>query len=119
MISVETSRPVYSSFGGKDLTPEQKKERQKRRLEKAKQLYNAAKETGSLSAIENIAMRAGAPLTPTDTNTGGGDGGNDNDKDPKAKGWSSLSNTTKISIVGGSLLVVGVAVWYFGFRKAK
>ena len=117
MISVETTRPVYSAFGGKDLTPEQKKERQKRRIERAKQLYQAAKETGSLSALENIAMRAGAPLAPpTDTNTDGG-GGNEND--PKGKGWSNLSNTTKIAIVGGSLLVVGVAVWYFGFRKAK
>lgn len=118
MISVETTRPVYSGFGGKDLTPEQKKERQKRRVEKAKQLYQAAKETGSLTALENIAMRAGAPLAPpTDTNTGGG--GQGTDGDAKGKGWSNLSNTTKIAIVGGSLLVVGVAVWYFGFRKAK
>ncbi len=118
MISVETTRPVYSGFGGKDLTPEQKKERQKRRIEKAKQLYQAAKETGSLSAIENIAMRAGAPLAPAaDPNTGGG--GQGTDGDPKGKGWSNLSQGAKIGIIGGSLLVVGVAVWYFGFRKAK
>jgi hypothetical protein len=120
MISVETARPVYSAFGGKDLTPEQKKERQKKRIEKAKQIYQTAKETGSLTALENIAMRAGAPLAPTtDPNSGGGAGGGTNG-DPKGKGWSDLSTPYKVGIIGGSILVVGLAVWYFGFRnKAK
>lgn len=116
MIQVETARPVYSNFGSKNLTPEEKKARQKSRIEKAKKLYQAAKETGSLSAIENIAMRAGAPLAPPTDGSGAGTGGQNLGQD-KAKGWANLSKEAKIGIIGGSIAIVGLAVWYFGFRK--
>ena len=113
MISVETARPVYSNLGGKDLTPEEKKARKEARLERARKIYQAAKETGTLSALENIALRSGAPITPaTDPGAGGQGPGED-----KSTGWSSLSQGAKIGIIGGGILVAGLAVWYFGFRK--
>ena len=114
MIQVETARPVYSNFGSKNITPEEKKARQQSRIEKAKKLYQAAKETGSLSAIENIAMRAGAPIAPP---TEGGAGQGAPGSEDKATGWANLSKEVKIAIVGGSIAIVGLAVWYFGFRK--
>lgn len=115
MISVETARPVYSNLGGKELTPEERKARKDRRIERAKKLYQGAKETGTLAALENIAMRSGAPLAPpTD---GGGAGQGAPGAEDKSTGWSSLSQGAKIGIIGGGILVVGLAVWYFGFRK--
>lgn len=118
MIQVETARPVYSNFGSKDLTPEEKKARQKERIEKAKKIYQAAKETGSLSAIENLAMRAGAPLAPpTDAGAGQGAGQGTPGAQDKITYWSSLSKEAKIGIIGGSIAIVGLTVWYFAFRK--
>lgn len=114
MIEVETKRPVFSNFGSKNLTPEEKKARQKERIEKAKKLYQAAKETGSLTAIENIAMRAGAPITPP---TDGGGSGQGAPAPEKSSGWANLSQGAKIGIIGGSVALLGLAVWYFGFRK--
>ena len=116
MISVETKRPVYSNANG-NLTPEEKKARRDKRIEKAKRLYQGAKETGTLTALENIAMRAGVPLAPpTDFNPDANQNQNQNNT---ARGWSSLTQGAKIGIIGGSVVIVGLAVWYFGFRKAK
>ena len=117
MISVETKRPVYSNAGGKELTPEEIKARKARRVERAKKLYQGAKETGTLSALENILMRSGVPLAPT--TEGGGAGQGAPGAEDKSTGWSSLSQGAKIGIIGGSIAVVGLAVWYFGFRKGK
>jgi len=39
------------------------------------------------------------------------------EEDKTKKGFSSWSNTKKTLVVGGGLLAVGLAVWYFVIRK--
>lgn len=115
MIQVETDRPVYSNAIGdglrKRLTPEQKEARRKRLGSKAKNVYSKAKESGILSGLENLAL-GNNPANSNQTN---------NELPPVApttSWWSTQTKTTKTLIVTSSLLVVGLSVWYFGFRKS-
>jgi hypothetical protein len=59
MITVETNKPVYSNLKGSTLTPEEKRARRTKQYEGAKNVYGKAKESGLLSAIENLALNVG------------------------------------------------------------
>lgn len=110
MIQVETTRPVFSN-----LTAEEKKARNKKVGDKAKGIYTKAKESGILSGLENLALGKGTGATdlggnynPSNTNL---------DTTTPPKGWAGMSKSTKGIIIGGGVLALGVAVWYFAIRK--
>jgi hypothetical protein len=110
MLQVETDRPVFSNAIGDKLTPEQKEARRKRIGSKAKNIYSKAKESGVLQGLENLALGSATTQQGATTNT---------TPPPPAPEtwWSKKTKTQKGIIVTTSLLVVGLSVWYFGFRK--
>ena len=112
MISVETQRPVFSNAGGK--TKEEKKARRQQFLEKSRNVYTKGKDTGILSGIENLFLGAGKSQPSNDPLAGDqlpiGD-------DQSGKGKQPMNPALKWGLIIGGVAVVGVAVWYFGFRK--
>jgi hypothetical protein len=121
MITVETNQPVYSNAKGKTLTAEEKKARRTRQYESAKNVYGRAKDSGLLSALENIGLnignKSGGGMTGggnTQNQSGGGEFmGNDNQqlKDNKMNPYLMWG------LIIGGVAVTGFAVYWFGFRK--
>ena len=123
MITVETNKPVYSNAKGKEkttLTPEEKKAKQAKQYETAKGIYMKGKESGLLSAIENLALNVGTPAgqgggkMPTgqidySVDTGGGT--------PPADDKKPMNPYLKWGLIIGGVAITGFAVYWFGFRK--
>jgi len=115
MLQVETEAPVFSNAIGDKLrnrlTPAQKEARRKRLGSKAKNVYSKAKESGILQGLENLALGSGTSQQGGTTNT-------PPIPEPAPESWwSKKTKTQKGIIITSSLLVVGLSVWYFGFRK--
>lgn len=114
MITIETQKPVYSNVGGK--TKEEKKASRQRFLEKTQNVYSKGKDSGLLSGIENLFLGAGKGQAQGQTGVADkitGDQipvGDSNEKKP-------MNPALKWGLIIGGVAVVGVAVWYFGFRN--
>jgi len=109
MIVVETKKPVYSNAGGK--TKEEKKASRQKFLEKSRNIYSKGKDTGLLAGVENLFLGAGRNQAQGDQIAG-----NELPVDDKpAK--EPMNPALKWGLIIGGVAVVGVAVWYFGFRK--
>jgi len=121
MITIQTEKPVYSNAGGKK-TKEEKQASRKKFLEQSQNIYSKGKETGILGGLENLFLGAGkgqgqggGMTTGGGTNTGGGgDGGGDGGGGGEKK---AMNPALKWGLIIGGVAVVGVAVWYFGFRN--
>jgi len=119
MITVETNKPVYSNAKGKTLTAEEKKARRTRQYESAKNVYGRAKDSGLLSALENIGLNIGNKSTGGQQNqTGGGQqnqtgGGEFITTDQK----KPMNPYLMWGLIIGGVAVTGFAVYWFGFRK--
>lgn len=120
MITVETNKPVYSNLKGKGLTAEEKKARRTKQYESAKNIYGKAKDSGLLSAIENLALnvgnRSGGGITGgtnTQNQLGGGEfmGNEQQVKDNKMNPYLMWG------LIIGGVAITGFAVYWFGFRK--
>jgi hypothetical protein len=110
MISVETINPVYSNAGGK--TKEQKKQRRARFLDKAKNVYGKASESGILSGVQNLILGGAGGTGTGDTNLGGG---GDNEYTAK-KEPTPMKTSTKVLIgVGVGAVIFGI--YWFAIRK--
>jgi hypothetical protein len=112
MITIETQKPVYSNLGGK--TKEQKQATRQKALDKSRAIYSKGKETGILAGFENLFMGNKNPMGSADTYTG--------DKPPvddKSGDKKPMNPALKWGLIVGGVAVVGVAVWYFGFRTKK
>jgi hypothetical protein len=110
MIDISTNRPVYSNARGdkkRQVTPEQRQAR----LDKAKNIYSKAKESGLLSSLENLALGA----LPGGSRQGGGldDFIPPPPPPPPAK---KISTTTWI-LIGAGVLVVGVGIYFIAKKK--
>lgn len=79
--------------------------------DKAKQGYQKVKEAGGLSFLENV---LGLNQTTNQSNQGTT---TLTDQDINVKVKEPMSNNTKILIGVGVVGVLGLAVWYFGFRN--
>jgi len=113
MITIETKKPVYSNAGGK--TPEQKKANRQKALDQTRKIYTKGKETGILAGVENLFLGNKNPMGSADTYSG--DGSGSDDKSGKDK--TPMNPALKWGLIVGGVAVVGVAVWYFGFRTKK
>ena len=119
MITVETNKPVYSNLKGKGLTAEEKKARRTKQYESAKNIYGKAKDSGLLSAIENLALNVG-------NRSGGGMTGGGNIQN-QTGGGEFMGNEQKVKekmnpylmwgLIIGGVAITGFAVYWFGFRK--
>ena len=70
---------------------------------------------GTFSVLETALKNFASDVAPTETKDS-----MDKTKEKdnlKAKGWKGLSKTKKTTIIGGGVLVLGLAVWYFVIRK--
>lgn len=106
MISVETSRPVFSNAGGK--TADQKKEARAKAWEKAKTGYTKAKESGLLQGIENLVLQ--------NKGTSGGSTGTFDVPPPPPPAKEPMSMGMKIGI-GVGVVAIGFAIYWFAIRK--
>ena len=119
MITVETTKPVYSNAKGKTLTAEEKKARRTRQYESAKNVYGRAKDSGLLSALENIGLNIGNKSGGgTQNQTGGGTqnqtgGGEFIPTDEK----KPMNPYLMWGLIIGGVAITGFAVYWFGFRK--
>lgn len=105
MIQVETTRPVFSN-----LTDAEKKARKKRLGDKAKGIYTKAKESGILAGIENLALgRSNAPADKGDMSA--------YQQPIVDQSKTGMSKGLKTGLIVGGVLLLGVSVWYFVFRK--
>lgn len=110
MIDIQTQRPVYSNANGdkkRRVTPEQRQAR----LEKAKQLYGRAKESGLLSSLENLAL--GAMPGGSGTIQGGGF----TDFPPPPPPPQNKISTTTWVLIGVGVLAVGVGIYFLVKKK--
>ena len=113
MITVETTKPVYSNAKGKTLTAEEKKARRTRQYESAKNVYGRAKDSGLLSALENIGLNIGNKSTGTQLG-----GGNEFTPPPPPPPEEKKMNPYLMwGLIIGGVAVTGFAVYWFGFRK--
>ena len=115
MITVETNKPVYSNLKGSTLTPEEKKARRTKQYESAKNVYGKAKESGLLSAIENIALNVGNK-SQIGTNTQGSGSGT-YVPEMEVKVQEGMNPYLKWGLIIGGVALTGFAVYWFGFRK--
>lgn len=109
MIDIQTKRPVYSNAKGdkkRQVTPEQRQAR----LEKAKQLYGKAKESGLLSSLENLALGA------MPGGSGNSQGGGLTDFPPPPPTENKISTTTWV-LIGVGVLAVGVGIYFLSKNK--
>jgi hypothetical protein len=109
MIDISTNRPVYSNAKGdkkRQVTPEQRQAR----LDKAKNIYGKAKESGLLTSLENLALGA----FPGGSRQGGGL--DDFPPPPPPPPANKISTTTWI-LIGAGVLVVGVGIYFIAKRK--
>lgn len=110
MIVIETKKPVYSNSTGR--TKEEKQARRQKFLEQSRNIYTKGKDTGLLAGVENLFLGAGRNQPQ------GGDVlagnqipvGTTPEREP-------MNPALKWGLIIGGVAVVGVAVWYFGFRK--
>lgn len=89
-----------------------KKPRSGKFKEKLQGGYTKVKEAGGLSFLENV-----LGLNQQAQNQGTMQGNQLTDQNLNIKVKEPMSNTTKILIGVGVAGAVGLAVWYFGFRK--
>lgn len=89
-----------------------KKQRSGKLKEKVQGGYQRVKEAGGLSFLENV-----LGLNQQAQNQGTMQGNQLPDANLNVQVKEPMSNTTKILIGVGVAGAVGLAVWYFGFRK--
>jgi hypothetical protein len=116
MITVETNQPVYSNAKGKTLTAEEKKARRTRQYESAKNVYGRAKDSGLLSALENIGLNIGNKSGGgTQNQTGGGEF--IPPPPPPTDEKKPMNPYLMWGLIIGGVAITGFAVYWFGFRK--
>lgn len=111
MIDVETTRPVYSNAGGK--TKEEKKANRQKFLEQSRGIYQKGKDSGILAGVENLFLGAGKNQGEMTGDKFAGDKLPVDDKPAK----EPMKPALKWGLIIGGVAVVGLAVYYFGFRK--
>lgn len=115
MITVETNKPVFSNAKGKTLTAEEKKARRSEQYEGAKNIYQKGKESGLLSAIENLALNVGNKAQSGSTLPMG----TEFPPPPPPPDDNKMNPYLKWGLIIGGVALTGFAVYWFGFRKKK
>jgi len=111
MITIETSKPVFSNAGGK--TAEQKKASREQARTKAQGLYGKAKDSGLLASLENLALGAGKKA-----DDGGLGGKQEYVPDTTLDQKKPMNAYLKWGLIFGGVALTGVAI-FFAMRKKK